>query len=114
MILEFPTKSEADLCLAAINHIAAIYWQEEGYTVIQTPNGPALVGKNAATGEDNPEALTTTWDVVRESPDGTWYFTDPASDERFSEWEDRAAAAGYTFDFTRKPMPPEWMQSPNE
>lgn len=71
--------------LEVINAIAAAWWAAQGYTVIDTPSGKAVVGKNAETGEDNPDALTTTWDEPTEG-DGFWYITSPSSDARFSDW----------------------------
>ena len=88
--------------LYIINEVAAMWWASQGYTVIQTPQGKAVVGKNAQTGEDNPEGVTTTWDIPKpvnftydeqtgeQIPDaGTeWYIADPASDARFVDWRD--------------------------
>ena len=106
IILEFDTKQKADICLAVINQIAAAYWRGHGYTVINNQ----LVPKNAD-GTDNLKAQrTTTWDVVQESPDKTWYITDPAVNPNFVAWEERAGQAGYKFDGTRKPYPKEWVQ----
>ncbi len=83
LILEFATQTEAETGLSIINQIASAWWQSQGYTVI---NGE-LVGKNAATGQDDPTATKTeTWDVVKESPDGTFYFTSPSTDTRFVDW----------------------------
>jgi hypothetical protein len=85
LILEFPTKTSAEQGLFIINQIAIAYWQSQGYTVIDGQ----LVPKNND-GTDNLEAQrTTTWDVVKQSPDKTWYFTSPSSDERFKAWRDR-------------------------
>jgi len=86
--------------LFIINQIAAAWWAAQGYTVIDTPQGKAVVGKNAATGEDNLDALTTTWaepmpldSTVDEETgdtipvDGTlWSIPSPTSDPRFHEW----------------------------
>lgn len=86
--------------LGVINAIAAAWWASQGYTVIDTPNGKAVIGKNAQTGEDNPEALTTTWaepmpvdyTIDEETgavipADGTlWYIPSPTSDPRFKDW----------------------------
>lgn len=82
-IIEFSTQLEAETGLAIVNQIAAAWWQSQGYTVIDGE----LVGKNAATGQDEPTATKTeTWDIVKESPDGTFYFTSPATDARFVDW----------------------------
>ncbi len=85
LILEFQTKSQAEMGLAVINAIAAAWWQSQGYTVINNQ----LIGKNAATGEDMPEAARTiTWDTVKQSPDNTWYISSPASNPNFVNWRD--------------------------
>ena len=82
-IIEFSTQQDAETGLAIVNQIASAWWQSQGYTVIDGE----LVGKNAATGQDEPEATKTkTWDIVKESPDGTFYFTSPATDARFVDW----------------------------
>lgn len=88
IILEFPSMAQAELALSVFNGVAAQYWMQSGYTVIDTTKGKAVVGKNSLTGEDNPEALTTAWDALKESPDGTWYFTSPTPDQRFKNWRD--------------------------
>lgn len=86
--------------LAVINAVAAAWWASQGYTVIDTPSGKAVVGKNAATGEDNPNAMTTTWAEPRPvnftmdeqtgeitPEEGTeWYIMSPSSDPRFADW----------------------------
>lgn len=108
VILEFDTAQKAALCLAVIDQLAAPYWAGQGYTVLQTENGAVLIGKNAATGNDDPDGVTRTWDEVRLSPDGTFYIFDPAVEARFSEWESRAAEAGYVLEGVRKIMPENW------
>ena len=104
LILEFPTQESAEQGLYIVNLIAAAYWQSQGYTVIDGQ----LIGKNAATGEDMPNsAKTITWDTVKQSPDNTFYFTSPSSDERFSLWRDRLPE-GVTMP-PDKVFPIEWM-----
>lgn len=86
LILEFPTQESAEQGLYIINLIAVAYWQSQGYTVIEGQ----LIGKNSLTGEDMPDsAKTITWDTVKQSPDGTFYFTSPIVDEKFSAWRER-------------------------
>jgi len=110
IILEFASEKSAQKCLYVINQLAAAYWASEGYTVLDTPQGKALVSKNAATGEDMPNSvLTTTWDVVQVSPNKTYYFNDPAQREQFSKWEERALEVGYVFDGVRKEFPIAWL-----
>lgn len=90
MIIMKGTLADVQHDLAIINQVAAVFWAEQGYTVIDTPQGKAVVGKNAATGEDNHEALTTTWAVpAQDEVEGYWYIVDPASDPRFVDWRDR-------------------------
>lgn len=74
--------------LHLINEIAARWWAVQGYTVLQTENGKAVIGKNFSTGEDDPGALTTSWDTPQIREDGTWFITDPAMDGRFADWRD--------------------------
>lgn len=84
MILEFATRPEAEFALQVINQIAAAWWQAQGYTVIDGQ----LVGKNAATGEDMPDACRTlSWAEIEEG-DGTYFFPSPSSDPRFVDWRD--------------------------
>ena len=93
------TLSDVEHDLYIINEVAALWWASQGYTVIQTPQGKAVVGKNQATGEDTAEALTTSWDIPRPliftiGEDGEvipdketeWCIADPASNKRFADW----------------------------
>lgn len=112
IILEFDTIQKAQTCLAVINQLAISYWESRGYTVLDTPDGKALVGKNAATGEDMPEsAKTTAWDEIKTSPDGTYYFSDPAQNEQFSLWIENASSVGYIFDGVQRECPVEWLNT---
>lgn len=103
MILEFGTQEAAQACLSALNQVAAAWWIEQGYTVKQTENGSVLIGKNAATGEDNPQGVTTTWDEVKESPVGTFYFASPA--ERYPTWREFMPDIDLG---VKKEMPEDW------
>lgn len=115
IILEFDTEQKAQTCLSVINQLAAAYWVSKGYTILDTPEGKALVGKNAATGQDMPDsAKTITWDTVKLSPDKTYYFSDPAQNENFSLWVERATAVGYKFDGVQKEFPLDWMEKQSE
>ena len=81
LIIVFPTQIDAQTCLDDVNNQICQYWQQQGYTVI---NGQ-IVGKSAATGQDDPSAaMTISWDEVKESPDSTFYFSSPHNDARFS------------------------------
>lgn len=103
LIIEFATKEQADFCVTVINQLAAAYWQAQGYTVVDGQ----LVGKNAATGEDMPDAAkTSTWDIPKQSPDGTWYITSPAVDTHFAAWRDRLPE-GVVFPVDKQ-LPTEW------
>lgn len=107
LVLDFPTKTEAEQCLAAVNGLAAQWWMEQGYTV---ENGE-LIGKNAKTGLDSPGAArTVTWDTVKESPDGTFYFTSLSNDPRFPNWKAFLADIGFTAIGTEKGFPAEWIE----
>ncbi len=109
IILEFDKEQKAQTCLSVINQLAAAYWESQGYTVLDTPEGKALVGKNAATGQDMPDSeKTITWDEIRLSPDNTYYFLDPAASVNYSLWLKRATALGYVFDGVQREMPSEW------
>ncbi len=86
------TVEQVQIDLDIINQIAAAWWAAQGYTVIDTPEGKAVVGKNAATGEDNDKALTTTWAIPQpldpENEDGEWFIPSPSTDPRFVNWRD--------------------------
>jgi len=103
LILEFPTQKQAEACLAAINDMAATYWLDLGYTVA---NGQ-LIGKNALTGEDMPNsAKTITWDMIKESPDSTFYFASLRNDDKFKAGADRLPPE--YFGFVERPFPEQW------
>lgn len=95
------TLEQVEHDLAIINEIAAAWWAAAGYTVVETDEGKkAVVGKNAATGEDNISALTMTWAVpqavdftIDEETGATipgegtlWFIPSPSSDPRFRLW----------------------------
>lgn len=96
------TYEEITYDLALINVVAAEWWRSQGYTIVETESGQAVVGKNAATGADNPEALTTTWaEPVPEyftideetgktiaAGDTSWWIPSPSGDQRFYLWRD--------------------------
>lgn len=109
LILEFETQESATNCLNILNQVAAAWWIEQGYTVENTEDGLILIGKNSKTGEDDPSGITTTWDTVKESPDGTFYFTSPTPDPRFVDWRNYMPEG---IDLgTEKEMPEEWMNN---
>lgn len=106
MILEFDTQEKADACLKAINALAAQWWQSQGYTV----EDGQLIGKNAKTGENAPNATRTiTWDTVRESPDGTFYFASPSTKPQFKNWKQALSDFGFAGSTgTEKALPARW------
>ncbi len=92
--------------LSIINQIAAAWWISQGYTVLNGEHGPELVGKNNATGEDDPQAARTlqwavpqpvTFDIDEEGqiiPDAEtlWWILSPTGDARFHLWRDYVPA----------------------
>lgn len=88
LIIEFDTKAQGQTFLSVFETVAVNYWQSQGYTVIDALSGKAIVGKNSLTNEDNIDALTTAWDTLKKSPDGTFYLTSPSPDPRFKDWRD--------------------------
>lgn len=107
LILEFQIQQEADQCLAAINGLAAQWWMGQGYTV----EDGALIGKNAKTHQDQPDkAKTTTWDTVKESPDGTFYFSSLSNDKRFLNWKEALAEIGFVAIGVEREFPEQWKQ----
>jgi hypothetical protein len=80
--------SEQDVLsdLEAINKVAAEWWRSQGYSVIETPQGLAVVGKNSLTGKNNETALSTSWDIPRKEKD-FWFISSPTRDERFKDWK---------------------------
>lgn len=101
-ILVFDTQEQADQALAVINQIAENYWTARGYTVIDHQ----LIGKK--NGIDNPDACRTiAWDIVQESPEGTYYFSDPANDIKFIDWREHLPEGVTVHDATV--FPQEWI-----
>ena len=65
----FATKTECETALEALHYAMADMARDHGYTIIPPYY---VVGKNAATGEDNPDAITTKWSDPVELEDGRW------------------------------------------
>lgn len=102
LIIEFPTQSEAQAALDAINAVAAAWWVQQGYTV----QDGQLIGKNAKTGQDAPDAQhTTIWAEIAESPDGTFYFSSLSNDARFPDWKQYVPGSD---GWTEKELPAQW------
>ncbi len=105
LILSTTSRADCEAVLSAINALAAQWWQAQGYTVIDGQ----LVGKNAATGEDMPDAAkTVTWDEVREAPDGTFYISSLSNDERFANGMNQLPADVLAL-FEEVEMPIDWV-----
>lgn len=80
LIVEFSSVTDAQTSLDSINAQILQLLQGDGYTVIDN----AVIGKNAATGQDDPTAVkTSTWAIIQQSPDNTFYFSSPHNDLRF-------------------------------
>lgn len=99
MMILIGTKEDVENDLSIINEVAAAWWGQQGYTIIQDSHGKCVVGKNAQTGEDNINAITRTWDLARPiiftiddtgevipEQETEWFIIDPASDPRFVDW----------------------------
>jgi len=97
LILEFATQNDAQSCLNTINSYLVDYYQQQGYEIT---NG-AIIGKNSATGADNPQALTTSWDTIKASPDSTYYFASP-----FPKYNPPIQDMNYT----EKAFPDSWQE----
>lgn len=89
-ILEFDTEAEAQAALDVVNAIGIAWKAQQGVTIVDEPISPT--GKRALTkrkGEDAPDKCgTLTWDEVRESPDGTFYFSSPINKTSYANWRD--------------------------
>lgn len=68
----YPTQGEAVAAVETINARARAVFAAQGYTV--RPTGE-VVGK--AAGHDDPQGVTTTWDVPRQRLDGKWTIVHP-------------------------------------
>lgn len=107
LILEFDTENEASACLAAINNLAATWWAEQGYTVIDNNGNKEVIGR--VNGVDAPDkARTTTWDIVKLSPDDTYYISSPSNKSEYEVWEDKLHEAGFMGTGDEKPYPEDW------
>lgn len=70
--LVYDTAPPAEAAVATINDRARVVFAAQGYTVREDG---AVVGK--AAGRDDPEGLTTTWDIPRQRQDGKWVVAHP-------------------------------------
>lgn len=104
LILECQSRESAAAVLDAINVLAGQWWQSQDFTV----QDGQLVGRNAATGEDEPgSARTITWDTVKESLDGTFYLTSLRNDPRFVDGIEMLPAEVRAL-FEERPFPEAW------
>lgn len=93
LMQEFDSIEAAQACLAAINAVAQNYWQSQGYSV----QDGALIGKNAASGEDEPMAArTVAWAQIEDMDGGKFGFYSPGNAPRFALWKGRLAEIGFT------------------
>lgn len=84
LALEFDTNEQAHAALNVINSIAAAWWSSQGYSV---DNGE-LIGRNAASGKDEPSAArTVTWAAIEKRND-KFYIYSLSNDTRFQNWRD--------------------------
>lgn len=98
-IMEFTIQQKAIDCLAQIEAEGLLIFSEKGYTIIDN----CVVPKSG--GKDFPEYKFDTWDVVKTSPDGTYYFQDVTL--RHPTFADRLTA-GFEADFVVKDAPASW------
>ena len=109
-ILEFQSEAEAQAALVIVNQMAEAFFAEQGYTITDINGQHAVVGKNAASNEDNPEALTLTWDEVKQSPDDTFYFTSLTGSQYEGGMDDfLAALSAQSVSVVEKDFPPAWI-----
>lgn len=67
-----------------------------------------ITGRNARTGRNaDTKQKTVRWDIVKESPDGTFYINSPTGDPRFDDWQSEIVGG---IQFTEKEFPVEWEQ----
>lgn len=92
LIIKGPQQDCAD-DLAAFEALAAQWWPTQGYPVVDG----GVVPRNAATGELDYEAQrTVAWDVLKQAPDGEYWWWSPSDDARFVDWKEYLAQTGYT------------------
>ena len=75
-ILEFVDPDIAAACLNEYEELARSLLEHMGYA--KTDSG-VILGKRVKDGVTVSSARTEAWDVVKESPDATFYFSDPRS-----------------------------------
>ena len=101
------TLSAVEADIAAIDQLAAIWWQEKGYRVVEDSGKSALISK--INGIDAPDLpLTTTWAKPVLAPDGTWYATSPSVNPQWVDWKERLVEIGYTLQTQEIEMPEMW------
>ncbi|NCT41391.1 MAG: hypothetical protein GW778_07010 [Alphaproteobacteria bacterium] len=95
LILEFKSHHDATQSLNTINDMAASWWVAQGYSVLDNNGVKELIGKNAKTGQDQPnKQRVISWDIIREGENGTFYFASLSNDPRFPNWKDDYGALG--------------------
>jgi len=96
LICEFITQSDAEAALQQINTRGIELYTAEGYDIVSSDVYYAPGIKSL-----------TTWDIVRQSPDNTYFFRHPS--DKFPNH------ANYLLDglsFTTKEIPNDWYPNP--
>ena len=70
MYYPFQSKADCEASLESLHWAMADVAAAHGFTVV--PGTHHVLSKNAATGEDNPNAVTTRWSEPVELTDGRW------------------------------------------
>lgn len=60
---------------------------------------------------DEYKQITKTWDIIRESPDNTYYFSSPAGNTIFNAGYQALSAS--SINFVEKILPASWIPSDN-
>lgn len=91
-MFKFTSKDVGAACLAAINVMAADFWDSKGYTVLDG----ALISKNSRDQKDAPQqkTKTTTWDILIEY-EGAFYFASLTG----TKYENAVTQLAEIFDF---------------
>ena len=110
-ILVFKTLEAAQSCLSVIDQIITSDWAEKGYDIDVKNEKSYVIQKGSEKG--NPKGTPLMWDVVKESPDGRFYFADPSRKPRYAGWLVKAESLQYRFDGEVMPFPEEWIITPD-
>ena len=84
--------ADAQSDLNAFENLARDWWPLQGYPV----DDAGVIPRNAASGDPDYTAQRTVgWDILREAPDGEYYWSSPTSDPRFYLWKEYLVQTGY-------------------